>query len=110
MFRFSWFWKTGLVPRLPSLFKNGFINLQTIGMKKSIKQPTLIKSRTEDVYYYHVVGSETTYRYDVKRNMMQFIIAGKFNSEMFAPMTYEEFENDCRFMFIQYVQKLRGWN
>ncbi len=53
---------------------------------------TPVKQQTKDFYSCHIVGSQTTYNYDVKKKTFQAICGGNIVSESVGfPLTPESF-------------------
>lgn len=69
-----------------------------------------VKERTKDFYFFHIVGSPTSYKYIVETQMLQTIIMGIPVVQSRVPMTYEEFERNIISLKQAILKKLVGVN
>ena len=69
-----------------------------------------IKIRSSKEYVFHFIGTMNTFRYDVQANEFQAILGGSIIKRFYILMTYEDFEFECKRMFLKVIQTSFGWN
>jgi len=68
------------------------------------------KAKTETDYFFHLIGTPTSYRYVVNECKFQIIIHTTIVQEIKIPMTYEEFNLECKKVFQHVIIKNWGLN
>ena len=77
-------------------------------MEKSVFE--MVRVKTPTLYVYHVVGTPTTYTYDVKNKTMNCEISGIVLRTFSVCFTYEQFQQECRFLQELAILKKFGKN
>jgi len=74
-------------------------------MEKNVKNIP-IKVRNSKEYVFHFIGTMSTIRYNVDKREIQSFIGDTMVTRRFFPMSFENFEEVCKTLFL----KSFGWN
>ncbi len=81
-------------------------------MSKDIQTPDFKATRikTDKEYFYHVIGSDASFKYDVENQELQCLIFNNIVERYNKKMTFAEFAHSCKLGFMETIKIDWGLN